>query len=708
MQKYKYTQNNFTSGEIDPKSTGLVGTSFFASAIKECRGFLPMPSGGIMRTPGTYYLSEAYKSGVSRLEELITIDETYIFEFYENYIHARNIKNDSIIQGIDTTYKENELRELSIIANSGSLYVAHKDHPLAFFKVENNAITKTIPTFTTKGLDFSTEDNYPSIVSFRGGRMILASTNNNPNKIWQSRTPTVETDDAEIPVLVNRFFDFTLYDYSTLIIVTIKSDPLTNQDSYEKEVSINYTTYSTGALSDYTKVSIYKHRTAMDTYPIVLTKTTITEKGTASVNITSRKIVEEKTTTKSDQNTEFVYSEPTHFEPVESNYPNQVTTYEDPVITKILDNSHAIETQETDMYGSRIRWISSMGRLSVATSRAIFIDNGEIATPSTFDISVSIYQSIGQKKSKSIKNYIIFTGNDEKSLYLGYYNYDSESLNTIEISKNARSLISSGIVDFTLMFDPFPIIWIVTKDGNLASCLINFSSDGIIPSWALQTKDETRKYVAVCSSGDYNNILYLNIKNTNETIVNHTIEKMIINEETDVNNSFFFDKGVVKTYSSETKEIVGLPYKDGTVLEVIADNYLLEKKVCYNNSITTERSAKEFKIGMVRKSYLVMFDPILSSDGNCIITKHSILKVFLRLYESGVAKLGSEGNKAVPIIYRRFGSAKMDNDIELYTEDVAVSSPSTNTYSGNLKIVVDEPFPFNLLAISYIYKITEE
>lgn len=721
MAIYKYTQNSFSTGEIDPKSTGLIGTVFMQSALKKSRGFMALPAGGVMRVPGTKYIVGAYKTGYCRMEELYLYGQPeydvstgvqnagsrlFVFEFYDLFIRILEFgvyanENEIIsTQTMTSVYGANDLKDLSIVANKGILYVAHSRYPLGIFTYDTTLFfQKTNPTYTE--IDFATEDNYPSIVAFKGGRMIVASTNNNPNTIWQSRTP----DEGD------RYTDFTLYDYYTELSVVLDSPALDDLATVpildNLNIKITYITYSTGAASDYKRVSIYTNISANAVVPVVSVKTTITETGTASSNITETLRTQETTSTDALGETTFTYSEPLTFTPPT---PTLVTTETstNTEITKQVYSTHAIETQETDMYGSRILWVAPMGRLTVATSKSIFIDNGEIATPSTFDLYVSVYQGVGKTANRSIRNYNIFLGINKKTVYMSYYSYESESLVTFEVSKNARSLIKSGVADFTIMFEPFPIIWIVTNEGKLVSCLLNFTSDGTSPSWSIQETDENRRYISLCASGVNSNFLFLNVASDYDSGTEYTFERIEMLEEFDTDNSFFMDMYVNEVSETLITEVTGLPYQDGTILEVIVDNHLLERKVCNSGTITVTNAGYNFKIGLPKTSYMEFFNPILSSNGISISTIHRVKKLFLRLYESGVAKLSSSTGGEIPIIYKRFGDALFGDEIELHSLDLAVDAPSTNNTENTLKIIVDEPFAFNLLAISYTYNITEE
>jgi len=573
------------------------------------------------------------------------------------------------------------------------------------------------------GVTFDGDGNHPSNIAFKSGRMMLAGTANKPSTVWLSRTPTVMDTDSINVEFVDRYTDFTLFDTTTTKINTITGGELVNGTVGTVSITKTLITYSTGANPDYTVTEIYKDKkiTYVDTVKHT-TKTTITiEKSAASssdddLTITIiRKEIETERIEDGVTVIDYTYQVLEEYTPLDLNSYGTLKYTEDIDIKKILDSSHAIEVEESDLAGSRIKWISPMGKMAIATSNVIFISDGNIPTPSTFDLSISTYQPTGSSNIKTIRNYILFTGRGNTSLNLAYYDYTSESLAVQDISQTAKHLFNSEIVDFTIMFDPFPIIWVITKNGDLISGVISMGTS-ISVGWSVQKPQHNRKYISLEIAGDNSNTISLYVQTTNDDETTYSFETLTINEENEVSNFIFTDNSTI-VIPNITKQLIVNNYLTGDKLQVIVDNdeheYLGEYIVSGNELVLTDYDIQDgdtFRVGLKKDAYISFYPPVLSSNGLYMITKHSIVKILLRMYESGIGYIKSDENSTVniPIIYKTFGHSNYGEKIELITKDVEIGSPLTVSNDRYLKIYVDDPFPFNLLAISYKYNVTED
>jgi len=753
---YRHTQNSFQFGEINPKSAGYVGTDYMASSLRECKGFMPFPSGGIMRTPGTFFSHSDFETDKTYCrQEILKVEgqsetvidgiktfgnDTYLICIYAGktyaFIYTKDETSGQIIAKtkdgevmyavVDNTYELIELPELSITTNKGKMYIAHVNHDVMIYDLFNS--TKDLISLQNSVLDFDGvtfdgDGNHPSNIAFKSGRMMLAGTANKPSTVWLSRTPTVMDTDSINVEFVDRYTDFTLFDTTTTKINTITGGELVNGTVGTVSITKTLITYSTGANPDYTVTEIYKDKkiTYVDTVKHT-TKTTITiEKSAASssdddLTITIiRKEIETERIEDGVTVIDYTYQVLEEYTPLDLNSYGTLKYTEDIDIKKILDSSHAIEVEESDLAGSRIKWISPMGKMAIATSNVIFISDGNIPTPSTFDLSISTYQPTGSSNIKTIRNYILFTGRGNTSLNLAYYDYTSESLAVQDISQTAKHLFNSEIVDFTIMFDPFPIIWVITKNGDLISGVISMGTS-ISVGWSVQKPQHNRKYISLEIAGDNSNTISLYVQTTNDDETTYSFETLTINEENEVSNFIFTDNSTI-VIPNITKQLIVNNYLTGDKLQVIVDNdeheYLGEYIVSGNELVLTDYDIQDgdtFRVGLKKDAYISFYPPVLSSNGLYMITKHSIVKILLRMYESGIGYIKSDENSTVniPIIYKTFGHSNYGEKIELITKDVEIGSPLTVSNDRYLKIYVDDPFPFNLLAISYKYNVTED
>lgn len=728
MSEYNHIQNSFGNGELSPMASGLVGTTLMNNSVKECVGFMPTTEGFLMRAHGDKVIKE---NNIERMESLLINSEYFVIGFvlvaglYKlctwDYL-TEDSDNSIVISTSGITYTKKEVSELCVANNKDVLYISHKSKPLLKVEITRGTSLTLLETPITamKGFINSTEcfngiDDYPSIVAFKGGRMILSSTNNNPNTVWLSRTPSI-SDDA-IPVYNNRYTDFTLYDYETKTTTIIKSLPLSTTINDEKTITEVQIDYSTSDISSFKRVSIYNNTTANGVYPKIATKTTITDIGTTLSNIIDSTITQEKTTTTSASATStFTYSEPLSFTP--PTIATETTVVSAPVVTKTIENSHAIQAEETDMYGSRIKWINTTGRMNVGTDKSIFIDDGSVATPSTFDLKVSSNETISSSKVLSLGSYIIFTGNNDKSLYLAHYDYESSGLIVKELSKYARHLLSSGIKDFSVMLNPYKMIYIVTNDGDIVTCLINENSSEFIGSFSKQKNHmKGTKFISIVVAGQYSNKVYAGytgyisdeISDLKDTKLNGVSVSEITSDCDFDSNTIYVSNATVLTGTVDLTSYTTTRWKDGVTVLISNNGDFIGSKVVGTNGLITfsEPLSGIIIIGLQLESYVIFFNPLISSQytGSYLINNFSILKVVLRLYKSNVAKIGlTDNNVLEDLVYKQFGIYEFNKSVVLQTGDFEINTATTNS-RGNVKLLVEDPVPFNLLALSFKYRI---
>jgi len=152
MAKATHSQNNFSSGEISPKSLGRYDFAKFANAVKTMQNYLIHQVGGALFRPGTVFVAETKTSAKeSRLIPFqFSTTQTYALEFGNLYI--RFYADGGIVGAPSETvspYTESQLFELQFTQDADTLYIVHPSH--APRKLQRTSAT----TFTLTVVDFS-------------------------------------------------------------------------------------------------------------------------------------------------------------------------------------------------------------------------------------------------------------------------------------------------------------------------------------------------------------------------------------------------------------------------------------------------------------------------------------------------------------------------------------------------------------------------
>lgn len=201
---YTFAQNNFISGELSPLMEGRIDTARYQSGLSICENFLPIRQGGLKRRPGTRYAGNPAAKCI--LVPLLTASGYYVLEFSNLLVRfwqeAHTLKGAP--ETLVTPYTLAQLPYLKYAVNNGVLWIVHPSHAPRRIYLSAGTFTIDTPTFTGDVL-FNASGEYPSVIAFYQGRLFLGATNDEPNTIWASRTPS--TDGTW-----NDFTDFTLQD----------------------------------------------------------------------------------------------------------------------------------------------------------------------------------------------------------------------------------------------------------------------------------------------------------------------------------------------------------------------------------------------------------------------------------------------------------------------------------------------------------------
>lgn len=218
MASYDILQNDFSSGELSPLLMGRSNSELYNTGLLRCRNFMPMLPSGVRRRPGTRFLWESAASGI----EIIPVKiggKDYIcalrFPTSGNTIaEIRDPENFAVVicECECEPFNNLSVGDLRFAVNKGVIWCVHNSIPVTCLTLDTTAQTLTLtqPTFTG-GITFSEAGDYPSCITFNGGRLYLGATTNNPNTVYASRTPSGGTD---------RYTDFTFVDEDGQVYAT--------------------------------------------------------------------------------------------------------------------------------------------------------------------------------------------------------------------------------------------------------------------------------------------------------------------------------------------------------------------------------------------------------------------------------------------------------------------------------------------------------
>lgn len=372
--------------------------------------------------------------------------------------------------------------------------------------------------------------------------------------------------------------------------------------------------------------------------------------------------------------------------------------YTDFTITEAATGDEALYLEESDMYGSRIRWLASSRAMLAGTDRATWSDTGEIPTPVTFDMNIIQYGGSSYIQGQVSRDAVLYAGRNGTSLRALAYNPSNQTNGAyvdMNISEAANHLFLAGIRDLCVTDFPFETVWIALNDGSLVSCTLNIGAGTV--AYARHPREGAVESLAA-GKGESNDVVWMIVNRNGVRAVEHLVVKNTI--DSDYEESHFVDSGLRLELPAPSKTIPGLDHLAGRTVTALGDGALLPpREVSAFGTVEYDEPVQMLHIGLPYTSALVPTVPEIPANGTSIGKKRRIDKVLVRMYESFGGKIGVDGEHLETLVYPRFGAYRLGTAPEPFTGDDDVTMAASVDPEGKFLLVHDEPVPFTLLAL---------
>lgn len=222
MARITILQNTFGSGEISPKTEGLVNHPVYQNGCRFMENLIPRRIGGFRRMPGSYHIGFSYAdTAKARLIRYKGKQGLYACELTDTRIRFWKLDHTLVEDGgspfvLTSPYSESELFQIQFKCIKGKLWLVHGNHAPRYVEESGYLFDLITPTFTG-ARTFDSTDNYPSIIDYIKGRLLLGATNAEPNLQALSRSPIAATGE-------DRFTDFTIGTNPDDAIILLESE----------------------------------------------------------------------------------------------------------------------------------------------------------------------------------------------------------------------------------------------------------------------------------------------------------------------------------------------------------------------------------------------------------------------------------------------------------------------------------------------------
>jgi hypothetical protein len=155
MPKVSYAYSTFTAGEVSPKLFGRTDLAKYNSGAAVIENFLVQPHGGVVRRPGTRFISEVKTSAnaVRLIPFEFNVEQAYVLEFGPSYFRVYKdggqVTSGGSAVEVATVYTAADLDGLKYAQTADVMYICSPNHPI--FKITRTSHTAwTITEVTTQ------------------------------------------------------------------------------------------------------------------------------------------------------------------------------------------------------------------------------------------------------------------------------------------------------------------------------------------------------------------------------------------------------------------------------------------------------------------------------------------------------------------------------------------------------------------------------
>lgn len=674
MAEFNSTQPSFSSGIISTELFSRIDYSKLASGLRQCENWIIRPAGGAEYRSGTKYICETkYQDKETVLIPFIeNRDCGYCIEFGEGYIRfykdGERIEKDGVPVELETTFKQDELKNIKYAQLKNKMYIVHKNHaPMVLTRNSDTCWSIVFIDFNTNvaqpdtiALQAGTPKKSDTVVNYDKWQYAVSMVDENGNESIAKKTGTI-TSDID---LVNQNIDISITtpegvnkNWSIYIYRVFRGE---FYFMYKLECEDGKRTYELKDISfqlDTTK-SIKRPFTAFDdeNYP-------------SCVGFWNQRLI--FAGTKNNPNTI---------------YGSRVGVYNDFTNTILNNDDEAFELTFNSGSNDTITDIVPMDDLIVTTQSKIWRVVG--STVKNMSAYIESYSGSSGLRPFVYKKSILYIDSSLNTVSNFIYSYELNGYMGQNLDILCRELMDGYVInDISFRDTPFGVLYCVRSDGVLLG--LTYLKEENVYAW--------HKHV---TNGSFENICSVDKSKDDEVyaIVSRNGKKYVeifqnqIDTSEGINESFHLDCATRYLSNEGVSEISGLDRFNGMEVTVMADGNETCGVLVEDGKIELERLSYNVLVGL---PYTGILEPIpvdlkFGSGSSSVGLNRRITKATIRYYRTRGLWYGTDENKMYqikPYTYGTFG-----DNIPLETS--TLNTEVTDTYKEDTRFIIMQKSPF--------------
>lgn len=381
-----------------------------------------------------------------------------------------------------------------------------------------------------------------------------------------------------------------------------------------------------------------------------------------------------------------------------------------------IDDADSIQFTLAGRQISVIRWMETRDYLIIGCIggewRVGPDDSGAVLTPLNVTAKQRMTKGVANTLPVTVDSSTLYVQRSGRKIREFTFQFETDGYVAPDLNLLAEHITEGGIKEIVFQQEPLSILWCVRNDGKLIAMTYMREQDVI--GWHFHETDGSVESIAVIHGEGYDELWAV----VNRTIDGNTVRNVEMLEkffsdssETFKSNkgltAFFVDSGI--TYNgAATKTITGLDHLEGEAVAVLADGSVVEGKTVASGQITLSTAASVVHVGMPYTGLIetMRFNATLQ-DGTAQSKLKRVIKMFLRVNESGPFKAGRDEDNLLPVTATAVGTTTGGGFLslilgavpDLFTGDIEYFIDDDFDREGRVTIVQDKPLPLSLLAI---------
>jgi len=675
MPKFVHEQTSFNAGILSPKLLGQTSLSQYLEGLKDSINMISTKYGPVSKRCGTSFVFPVKDS--TKYQRLIPFkfsrDQNLMLEFGEHYIRfmtfdstgvglVPNPTTPSIPYEVVTTFSETDVAELDFTQSADVMYLTHTKHP-------------------QKQLSRKANDDWAlSDINFLDGPYEDMNTDKTI-----TLTPAAVTG-TEINLTASKAL-FTADDVGRYVRLHNKTG--------------GTVFWGYGLITTYTSTTVVKINIIQDFAGVTATQYWRLGAWSAAKGYP-------KACTIHQQRLVFAggSEQQTYWGSNTSDYENFAPSDVDGTITDAHSFTYNLATEEFNS----INWILSFRSLLTGTTGSEFrlYSSGPVLTPG--DRVANRESSFGTADIKPIiiDNFIVFLQRLERKLRLFEYEYTTDSYTGPDLTLLADHLTLGGITCMAFQKEPYSILWVAKRNGELLSLVID--KDQKVYAWNTHSLAGGKvKSIAVIPSDYYRqDTVFFIIERVvdGQTVKYIEIMSPEFSDDKEHKEACFLDCSL-RYQGPATKVITGLDHLEGETVYIMNEGAPEKPVEVIDGSITLDYALTDAQIGLGYEAWIETLEPALNLQGKSYRnSKKQITDLVLSIYRSlGISlyqvDLGEKTRVSLPI---KKDNVVPDSVPDLVTDDVRQKPQSRADSSPSLRIesTIGQPFTLRGLIVEIL------